>query len=104
MSTPDFDEGEDRVCSTLRWKDVVLPASVTPADIDALIFVELEEPYWRKVARVVSRCLMTLETRSIPVTADVIAARIQELAESGQIESQGNLTMWRHSEVRRRPI
>jgi hypothetical protein len=104
MNTPDFDEGEDRVCSTLRWKDVVLPASVTPADIDALIFAELKETYWRKVARVVSRCLMTFETRSIPVTDEVVAARIRELAESGQIESQGNLTMWRHSEVRWRPI
>jgi hypothetical protein len=104
MNTPDFDEGEDRVCSTLRWKDVVLPATVTAADIDALIFAELKEPYWRKVARVVSRCLMTFETRSIPVSDEVIAARIQELAGSGQIEGQGNLTMWRHSEVRRRPV
>jgi len=105
-NVPNFDdeEDDDRVCSTLRWKDVVLPASVTAANIDALIFAELKEPYWRKVARVVSRCLMTFETRLIPVSSDVIAARVQELAESGQIESQGNLTMWRHSEVGRRPI
>jgi hypothetical protein len=32
----------------------------------------------------------------------VIAARIQELAEAGRIESQGNLTKWRYSEVRLR--
>jgi hypothetical protein len=98
---PDEPE-EDRVSSTLRWKDVVLPTSVTAADIDELIFAELEEPYWRKVARVVSRCLTIFETRSIPISTEMIAARVQELAESGQIESQGNLTMWRYSEVRRR--
>ena len=96
---PDEPE-EDRVSSTLRWKDVVLSTSVTAADIDALIFAELEEPYWRKVARVVSRCLTIFETRSIPISAEMIAARVQELAESSQIESQGNLTMWRYSEVR----
>jgi hypothetical protein len=98
---PDEPE-EDRVSSTLRWKDVVLPTSVTAADIDALIFAELEEPHWRKVARVVDRCHTIFEARSIPIRPEVIAARIQKLAESGQIESKGNLTMWRYSEVRRR--
>jgi len=96
---PDEPE-EERVSSTLRWKDVVLPASVTAADIDALIFTELTDPYWRKVARVVGRALTTCEARSIPLNAEVIAARIQELAETGRLESAGNLTMWRYSEVR----
>jgi hypothetical protein len=31
---------------------------------------------------------------------EIIGARIQDLAAQGQIESQGNLSMWRHSEVR----
>ena len=95
------DEPEDeRICSTLRWKDVALPASVTATDIDALIFAELREPYWRKVARVVGNAFAIFESRSTYLSMEVIAARIQALAETGQLESQGNLTMWRHSEVR----
>ena len=102
---PNFDDenDDDRVCGTLRWREVVLPASVTEADVDTLISAELNEQ-WRKVARIVGRVLQTCESRSIPLGGEVIAARIQELAEIGIIESKGNLTTWRHSEVRLRPI
>jgi hypothetical protein len=99
MDMSEFEE--DRVCSTLRWKDVVLPTAVTAADIDALIFAEMSEN-WRKVARIVGYAFETYVKRSIPLSAEVIAARVQELAEVGRIESAGNLTMWRHSEVRLR--
>jgi len=95
---PDEPE-EDRISSTLRWQDVVLPASVTAANIDALIFADMVG-HWRKVARIVASALTICEARSIPLSAEVIAARVQELAETGRIESKGNLTMWRHSEVR----
>jgi hypothetical protein len=30
----------------------------------------------------------------------VLGTRIQVLADTGRIDSQGNLSMWRHSEVR----
>jgi hypothetical protein len=96
---PDFEE--DHVSSTLRWKDVVLPASVTESDVDKLIFAALREN-WRKVAMIVGNVFQTCETRSIPLSDEVIAARIQELAEAERIESQGNLTKWRYSEVRLR--
>ena len=100
---PDYLDGEenpeDRICSTLRWSDVPLPLSVTEADLDTLIFSELAERLLR-VARIVSRVFQTLEARSIYLSHEVIAARVRELAETGQIGSVGNLTMWRHSEVR----
>jgi hypothetical protein len=96
---PDFEE--DHVSSTLRWKDVVLPASVAESDVDKLIFAELKEN-WRKVALIVGNVLQTCKARSIPLSDEVISARIQELAENGRIESQGNLTKWRYSEVRLR--
>ncbi len=100
---PEYLDGEenpeDRICSTLRWGDVSLPLSVTEADLDALIFSELAERLL-KVARVVSRVFDTLKARSIDLSHEVIAARVRELAETGRIESVGNLTMWRHSEVR----
>ena len=94
---PEIDD--DRVCSTLTWKDVVLPSSVSEADLDALIFAETDK-CWLKVARIVGNVFRTLETRNIRLPMDIIAARIAKLAEIGRLESQGNLTMWRHSEVR----
>jgi tagatose-1,6-bisphosphate aldolase non-catalytic subunit AgaZ/GatZ len=97
---PDFYE-EDYVNSTLRWKDVVLPASVTESDVDKLIFAALKEN-WRKVALIVGNVFRTCKNRSIPLSDEVIAARIRELAEAGRIESQGNLCKWRYSEVRLR--
>ncbi len=94
---PEIDD--DRVCSTLTWKDVVLPLSVSEAALDALIFAETDKS-WLKVARIVGKVFQTLETRCIRLPMDIIAARIAKLVEVGRLESQGNLTMWRHSEVR----
>ena len=90
---------DDRVCSTLTWKDVVLPLSVSETDLDALIFAETEKR-WLKVARIVGNVFRTIEARCVRLPMDIIAARIVKLAEVGRLESQGNLTMWRHSEVR----
>jgi hypothetical protein len=97
---PDDEESpEERVCSALRWCDVSLPQSVTAAELDSLIFAELA-PRRLKVARIVGRVHQSFESRSVPLSMEIIAARVRELAESGKIESAGNLTMWRHSEVR----
>jgi hypothetical protein len=94
---PEIDD--DRICSTLTWKDVALPLSVSEADLDELIFAETEK-HWLKVARIVGNVFQTIETRCIRLPMDIIAARIAKLVEVGRLESQGNLTMWRHSEVR----
>jgi hypothetical protein len=95
------DREEPHVSSTLRWKDVRLPRSVTEADLDALIFSVLNQN-WRKTARIVGSTLELCEARLIEVSAEVIAARIQDLVETGKIEGVGDLSKWRHSEVRRR--
>jgi Protein of unknown function len=94
---PEIDD--DRVCSTLTWRDVVAPLPVSEADLDALIFAETDK-HWLKMARIVGKVFQTLETRCIRLPMDIIAARIAKLVEVGRLESQGNLTMWRHSEVR----
>jgi hypothetical protein len=100
---PDDDEDpEERICSTLRWGEVSLPLLIRIDDLDALILSELSERT-RKVARIVYRVFETLEGRSIYLKPEVIAARVRELAETGRIEAVGNLTMWRHSEVRLKP-
>ncbi len=98
----DEEDPEERICSTLLWSDVSLPLSIATGDLDALIFSELAERT-RKVARIVYRVFETLQGRSIYLKPEVIAARIRELAEKGRIESVGNLTMWRHSEVGVKP-
>jgi uncharacterized protein DUF3658 len=90
---------EERICSTLRWDEVRLPQSVSEADLDALIFHELAQN-WHKVARVVGRAKEACDASSLPVSMDVIAARVRALVEAGTIEGVGNLSMWRHSEVR----
>ena len=91
---------EERICSTLRWDEVRLPQSVSEAGLDALIFHELAQN-WRKVARAVGCAKEACDARSLPVSMDVIAARVRARSDlHKRIEGVGNLSMWRHSEVR----
>jgi len=58
---------------------------------------------WQKVAMLVARAL-TEPNLNFPEPADpaeFVARRIEELICNGQLESQGDTTNWRHSEVRR---
>jgi Protein of unknown function len=75
------------------------PASVSEADLDQLIFSALE-PNWRKTARVVGNVVTRCEALAWPIDAEMLAARVQALAEAGRIERAGDLRAWRHSEVR----
>jgi hypothetical protein len=88
-----------RIDSKLRWKDVSLPVSVTEADIDAMIF-KLLKPRLQKMAKVVGDAFMRFQELAIPVSPEIIAARIIALAEAGRVEGAGDLRKWRHSEVR----
>jgi hypothetical protein len=90
---------EPVIDSILRWENVVLPASVSEADLDRLIFSALE-PNWRKTARVVGDLVIRCEALAWPIDAEMLAARVQALAEAGRIEGAGDLRAWRHSEVR----
>jgi hypothetical protein len=95
------DREEPHVSSTLRWEDVSLPASVTLTDLDALIF-SLMTSNWRKTARIIGDTAIACKNRSTPLEAEVIGARLRALADAGRIEIQGDISMWRHSEVRLR--
>lgn len=55
---------------------------------------------WRKTALVIANVLHQCEDRGIQMPSDWIFQKIVDLCESGRIESQGNLSDWRHSEVR----
>jgi hypothetical protein len=43
---------------------------------------------------------MVCEARSLPISGEVIAARVRALVDAGTLEGVGNLRRWRFSEVR----
>jgi uncharacterized protein DUF3658 len=89
------------ISSTLRWEDVVLPNSVSEAEIDQIIFAEMTSQS-RKTALIISKALARCEAIGLPIDADMLGARLEALAEASQIDSAGDLRKWRHSEVRLR--
>jgi hypothetical protein len=89
------------IISTLRWEDVSLPPSVTVEVVDKLIF-SCMKPRWQKTAMVVGNTVVRSQESGLPVSDQIIAARIEALAEAGAIDSQGDVRKWRHSEVRSR--
>lgn len=56
---------------------------------------------WRKVARVVGTTMMELPCRVEGVPDIYYSQRIKSLVEDGLLESQGNLSYMRYSEIRR---
>ena len=93
------EEETPEIDSALRWEDVHLPPSVFEADIDAVLFSTMG-PHWKKVAMVVGRALHRCKELGVSISDEVLAARLQALAEAGRIEDIGDLRMWRFSEVR----
>jgi len=55
---------------------------------------------WRKVARVIATTMNSMENRVKGIPDIFYAQRIIELANKGEIESQGNLNRIQFSEVR----
>jgi hypothetical protein len=88
--------------SELQWDDVSLPPSVTERDLDEMIFSVLQ-PRWQKVAMILCYAQDRCEKQAWPIELDVVAARIQALADDDRIDHQGDLRYWRFSEVRLRP-
>jgi hypothetical protein len=93
---------EPEISSPLRWTDVILPAPVTEADLDRIIFSKLGARLM-KTARIVGDVAVECERLAWPIPPDVIGARIEELAEQDRIDSEGDLRYWRHSEIRLKP-
>lgn len=90
------------ISSTLRWKDVTLPKSVSAKDIDAAILAVLT-PRLQKVGKVITGAAERCKPLRTKDRYDIIGARIVALADAGRIEGAGDLRMWRHSEVRLPP-
>jgi hypothetical protein len=88
--------------SELCWDEVTLPASVSERDLDKMIFVLLK-PHWRKTAMILVLAHEHCAQQGWPIEPEVVAARIQALADDDLIDHQGDLRMWRFSEVRLKP-
>jgi hypothetical protein len=55
---------------------------------------------WQKTAMIISRSMRECEAKGIETTYEEIAAAIILLCKNGHLESVGDLSNWRHSEVR----
>jgi hypothetical protein len=96
-----FEDEEAVINSDLRWEDVTLPASASASEteLDAIIFSVLTSRL-QKTAMVIAKAMKHCDERALPVSAEIVGARIRALAESDRIESAGDLRKWRYSEVR----
>jgi len=99
LEPPVEEREEPFINSELRWDQVLLPTSISEAEIDAIL-VSVMSVHWRKVAMIVGTALGRCRELGLPISGEALAARIQVLAESGRIEDVGDLRKWRFSEVR----
>ncbi|MDX8509870.1 DUF3658 domain-containing protein [Mesorhizobium captivum] len=69
------------------------------SNIDATVMQMVMER-WQKTAMVIAKTEEALRKEGEQVSFEEIAERIEALDSRGDIESQGNLALWRNSEVR----
>jgi hypothetical protein len=68
-------------------------------DIDAAI-LGFAITRWQKTAMIIAKSEQSLRASKVDASLDDIAERIYVLEAQGRLESRGDLTLWRHSEVR----
>jgi len=74
-------------------------ASSSHARLDELI-LSVVTPRWQKVAMVIAKALRISGNKGFKTSDSALAARISALCMEGRLESEGNLSKWRRSEVR----
>lgn len=55
---------------------------------------------WKKTAFILAKTLHAFEDQGTEISENEIFARIQSLHLAGKLAAQGNLSDWRHSEVK----
>ena len=87
----------------LTPEQLKLVAELTDAEVEAIdnALLANTSKKWRKVARVVGTTMMELPYRVEGVPDVFYSQRVKRLVEAGLLESQGNLSRMRYSEVRR---
>ncbi len=99
LEPPTVDEEVPVIDSDLRWDQVHLPSPVTEAEFDQVIHSTMS-PHWRKVARIVVDVVDRYKRLGLAISYEMVAARLQMLAETDLIEGVGDVRMWRYGEVR----
>jgi hypothetical protein len=74
-------------------------SSLAHPSVDGLI-LSFAKTQWRKVAMIIGRVLDECRRLGIDIDEHGVAERVSALVEIGQLEAQGDLSRWRHSEVR----
>ena len=67
--------------------------------IDAVI-LNVAMMRWQKTAMIIVKSQESLRASNVEASYDDIAERVYVLASQGRLEGQGDLSLWRHSEVR----
>jgi hypothetical protein len=67
--------------------------------VDGLI-LSFARVQWKKVAMIIAEVSVECERNAADISLDAIADRIRHMVEEAKLEAQGNLSKWRHSEVR----
>ena len=82
---------------------VKLVENLTDADVKAIddALFESTSNRWRKVARVVATAMLDYPCSDEGIPDVYYSQRVQALVKNGLLESQGNLSHMRYSEVRR---
>ena len=70
-------------------------------DIEAIV-LSVSKDQWRKVAMIVASAKDECDARQIETTYEEIASLIGGLRQAGMLETQGDISNWRHSEARLR--
>lgn len=70
-----------------------------PCDVVDALILSFARPQWRKVAMIISQVARE-SGRDRDADCENVAERIRVLVEAGRLEAQGDLSKWRHSEVR----
>lgn len=98
MNSHDLDPDPELTPEQLK-----LVAELTDAEVEAIDNALLANAsgMWRKVARIVGTTMTELPCRVEGIPDVFYSQRIKRLVEAGALESQGNLSHMRYSEVRR---
>ena len=89
------------ISSTLRWKDVSLPDSVSEADIDAAIFAALT-PRFQKTATAIAKAFHDCQERAMAISYEMLGARLVVVWKDGRVGVTGVLRISRYIELRLR--
>ena len=72
---------------------------MSDAKIDELVLSKAQ-CYWQKVAKIIFLVTKALGLEPTDEQGKVVQNRIEALVATGRLEAQGDVSNWRHSEVR----